>query len=224
MNTNRLIYVVAKSPQAGAVKTRLIGDTLNADAAASLARAFLADTLALCSHPALRADVRLALDGDATTLSLPDSLIVVPQQGDTLGERLQNLFAQAFAEGYASVLAVGADTPHLPLPFLIESFGWFAAKPAPDLILGPADDGGYFLIGLSGSQPALFADIAWSSEKVLAQTTAQANALKLRTALLPPWYDVDTPADLSRIRTDLQRGVVVAPQTQFILNTVSKGD
>jgi glycosyltransferase A (GT-A) superfamily protein (DUF2064 family) len=72
-----------------------------------------------------------------------------------------------------------------------------------DVVIGPAEDGGYYLIGLRQKHPGLFSDIAWSSSRVAAQTLERAATLGLTAARLPPWYDVDTPADLERLRAEL---------------------
>lgn len=218
----QLLVVAAKAPRAGAVKTRL--SPPGGDASLTLvplAQAFLTDTLRkACESPALRGttDVALALDGDPADVAplVPAGLSPAwPQSGNSLGERLVHIFERAFGAGYRRVAIIGSDTPHLPPGFVAEGLG--RLRGPVDVVLGPADDGGYYLIALSEPRPTLFADIAWSGPDVLSATRAQAHAANLRVALLPPWYDIDTPADLARLHTDLRRGVADAPATTILL-------
>ena len=213
------LFVVAKTPVAGRVKTRLVGADFHDADAARLAGAFLRDTAALASHPELPDRMVLALDGDPADLpALLPLLPTVPQGKGDLGERLTRLFADAFAvPGTAAVCAIGSDTPHLPAAFVIEAFGRLAS-PTVDAVVGRADDGGYYLVGMNRFCPELFAEIDWGTATVHAQTVARAAAANLRIALLPPWYDVDTPGDVDRLRRDLVLGVVTAPGTAAVLS------
>ncbi len=232
-----LIIVAAKTPTHGRVKTRLLDPDapgLTPEVAVRLAQAFLADTLASVAGPILRsvADRWLALDGDPADLP-PDifpaaaSFSLVAQTGNSLGERLVNLSEAGFAAGYGRVCIVGSDAPHLPPAFLLEAFGRLAPAPghAPeneaDVVLGPADDGGYYLVALRKPASALFTNVPWSGPDVFSVTQARASAAGLTVAVLPPWYDVDVLADLRRLRTDLTRGVVHAPTTQELLSTLT---
>lgn len=229
-----LIVVAAKVPIAGRVKTRLVDPSvpgLTPDTAARLAQAFLADTLATAADPALRATDRwLALDGEPD--DLPPGLLAAPfslraQTGNSLGERLVNLTEAGFAAGYGRVCVVGSDAPHLPLAFLLEAFGRLAPTPSSppengaDVVLGPADDGGYYLIALRKPAPDLFTNIPWSGPDVFSVTRARASASGLTVARLPAWYDVDVLADLRRLRSDLARGVARAPATHELLSTLT---
>ncbi len=216
----RAIIVAAKAPRAGAVKTRL---SLPPDAAANLAAAFLRDTLRLASSPALQADLTLALDGgDAGDLepgTVPPGTRITPQRGNSLGERLVHIFEEAFQTGYTAVCVVGSDAPHLPEAFLLEAFGRLSQNGGP--VLGPADDGGYYLIGLTRPAPELFADIAWSGPDVREMTLRRAAEAGLSATLLPPWYDIDVPADLRRLREEMRREVVAAPATAAFLGRLT---
>ena len=219
-----VIVVAAKAPRPGTVKTRLL-PALSPEAAASLAGAFLEDTLqtAATAAASLRADLVLALDGAPALLPpslLPLSVSVIAQAGNTLGERLETMMGAAGLSvgGDRRVCVIGGDAPHLPAAFLIEAFGRLATA---DVVLGPADDGGYYLIALSRPAPTLFADIPWSGPDVLAATRVRAAAAGLRLALLPPWYDVDTPHDLRRMGGDLACGVAHAPATRRALANLS---
>lgn len=217
MRRTRAIVVAAKAPRAGAVKTRLC-PPLSPEAAARLARAFLADTLETASALPKVADLWLALDGDDPALVrelLPDGARQIRQRGGDLGERLVHLFAEVFAEGYEQVCVVGSDAPHLPAAFLVEAFGRLVGN---DVALGPAEDGGYYLAALRAPAPELFAgDIGWGGPDVLADTLARAARAGRTAALLPPWYDIDTPHDLRRLQQDIRRGAAFAPATAALL-------
>uniref|UniRef100_UPI0026367E0D TIGR04282 family arsenosugar biosynthesis glycosyltransferase n=1 Tax=Geobacter sp. TaxID=46610 RepID=UPI0026367E0D len=114
-----------------------------------------------------------------------------------LGERMAGAFRRAFDRGCRRVAIIGTDSPDLPLAFI----GWayeLLADPAVDAVFGPSEDGGYYLLALKRFHPALFAGIPWSTDKVLELSLARAAEAGLATALLPPWYDVDTADDLRR--------------------------
>jgi rSAM/selenodomain-associated transferase 1 len=121
---------------------------------------------------------------------------LVDQIGDDLGSRMNQAFETLFAQGYTHGLIVGTDTPSLPLERFQQAL---AALESHDLVLGPALDGGYYLIGLNRPIPGLFTEIPWSTEQVLALTQEKAGALGLKTALLAPWRDVDTIDDLQAL-------------------------
>jgi hypothetical protein len=98
------------------------------------------------------------------------------------------------------VIAINSDGPTLPPEYLLEAF---ADLDEVDVVLGPSEDGGYYFIGYAQPRPALYADITWSTPQVTPQTLARAAALGLTVAQSPPWYDVDTIADLERLRVEL---------------------
>src|SRR2546430_1702524 len=135
--------------------------------------------------------------------------------GRDLGERLAAAIADELAEGPGPVLVIGADAPHVPAAPLAEAAAALAGRA--DVVLGPAADGGYYLIGIRGPAPDLFAGIAWSTAGVLAATRAQAEAAGLAVHLLPPGFDVDEVADLVRLRALLARGEVRLPRTTEVL-------
>src|SRR5262249_11542972 len=124
------------------------------------------------------------------------------QRGDDLGARMANLVTDLLAAGHAAALVTGSDLPTLPARRFTEAAPVLTGGPA-DVGVGPTEDGGYYLIGLARPAPALFADMRWSAPDVLAVTCERAQRLGLRVHRLPPWYDVDTAADLVRLRDDL---------------------
>lgn len=121
----------------------------------------------------------------------------VPQGGGNLGLRLQRQVVRARAAGVQQLVVVGSDLPELLASDLEQAFALLCSH---DLVLGPARDGGYWLIALSHSQPALFCGIPWGSDRVFAHTRSAAQRLALKQALLAERADLDRPADLGRWR------------------------
>jgi rSAM/selenodomain-associated transferase 1 len=220
--SGRLIVIAAKSPQAGRVKTRLVGGDVTPAMAAAFASAFLTDTVRIAGAPVLDAELLLALDGAAEYLPRDVRRVRrIRQRGNSLGERLVHIFGEAFAAGHSLVCVLGSDTPHLPVAFVQEAFGRLGRDA--DAVFAPADDGGYCLVALGKPLPELFAGIPWSSNGVLEETLKAATAAGIKTALLPGWYDVDSAGDLRRLHTDLRRGTVAAPATAALLDARTAG-
>ena len=186
------LSIFAKAPVPGHVKTRL-RPVLDEEQATRLAAAFVRDTLLKAAQLGPPVTVYYAGDRALLVPLAPPNVRWAEQAGGDLGARMACVPAPC--------LILGADSPHLPLSLLSAAL---AAVPAYDVVLGPAEDGGYFLIGLRAPQPALFDGIAWSTETVLAQTLARADALGLTVHQTPPWYDLDTPADLRRLAQGLE--------------------
>ncbi len=207
--------VMAKAPRPGAVKTRLVPPLTGAEAAA-LSGAFLGDVtanIALAGRSApiagyvayapAGADAGFAgMLAPGTQLVLADGAGPMPPGVEGIGRSLLHAARTLLASGAAAVCMVNADSPTLPTGFLIEAASALL-RPGPRLVLGPAEDGGYYLIGLKAAHARLFADIAWSTPEVARQTLARAAELGLEVALLPPWYDVDDPASLARVLDEL---------------------
>jgi rSAM/selenodomain-associated transferase 1 len=197
------VIVMIKAPRAGFVKTRLTPPLSHADAAA-LAKCFARDTVNSVSLVTSEVVIAYApSDGrDMLEASLRNDLVWLEQRGADLGERLEGIAARAFGMGFGPLVFVGADSPTLPPAFIATAIHSLAAA-ASDVALGPTDDGGFYLIGLRQNERALFQNIAWSTAQACAQTASNAARLGLRLLELPAWYDVDTPADLERLRAEL---------------------
>ena len=195
--------IFAREPELGRVKTRLAA-TIGPEAARGVYRELLALTAAAVAEAALPATLWLAEApaAPATTPAQPRpewpglSWRVQPTAPD-LGQRMQHAFAEAFAAGTTQALIIGTDCPGLTAELLHQAA---AALATHDLVLGPADDGGYYLLGMKQLHPDLFAGKQWSTATVLPDTLADAARLGLRTALLPTLHDVDSAADLARWR------------------------
>ena len=213
------VVIMAKMPQAGAVKTRLC-PPLPPQTAAVLYRAFLLDKIAQVrrleqANPTIAYTPEESRDFFA---ALAPDFTLIPQQGADLGERLANSFAQCFAAGYTGVLAIDSDTPTLPTDFLQQAVH-LIATPQTEVVIGPTEDGGYYLIGLRALHRELFADMAWSTAAVVPQTRQRAAAKGLQIAWLPPWFDIDTVEDLQRLRAMLTQTTATEPRhtRQFFL-------
>jgi rSAM/selenodomain-associated transferase 1 len=199
--------IMTKAPRSGQVKTRL-SPPLTLDQAAGFQVCFLKDTAesvaSLCGAGHGAGIAVYTPEGAAPFIRelLPPHFGLLPQRGATLGERLLNAGADLLAAGYASVCLIDSDSPTVP-PAVFARAAALLALPGPRVVLGPADDGGYYLVGVTACHPRLFDDIAWSTDRVLAQTIDRARELALPVELLPPWYDVDDGRSLRRLCGDL---------------------
>jgi len=213
------LAVFARWPEPGRVKTRL-SPALPEALACDLYRAMLGDALAAAL--AARADSRALYWSDApaqrSAFDVPAAFEVRAQQGGVLGARLERAFAALLRAPGDRAVVIGADCPDVDTAHLQEAFELLAAH---DLVLGPARDGGYALIGLSRPAPELFRGIEWSTPRVLGQTLERAGALGLRVAQLDPLEDLDTPAALVRWLSRMcVAGAPHAPRTRAALTAM----
>ncbi len=204
-----IVVMVAKEPVAAQVKTRLC-PRLSPAQAAEIYTLFVQDmaeemsgmTEAQVPFPGdPQPPVRLGLAYSPETAQktfeaiLPIPMLLFPQQGADLGERLNHIFTKLHGAGYEQVHIINSDSPDMPCSLIRESTR-LLGRPKVDLVLGPCADGGYYLIGLKKTIPELFQEIPWSTDQVLALTVERARALGLSYRLLQPWYDIDTCDDL----------------------------
>lgn len=207
----RLLGLFVKAWRPGQVKTRLaarLGPTTAAFLYARMARW-------LVHRWNNQADTRWLIYTPDNTLSLWQRYAhkgwqLVPQGSGHLGERLERFFGKAQASGASAAVALGSDSPTLPDTYLSQA--WQALQHVP-VVLGPAEDGGYYLVGLNFSRiqadeleskfAALWHDVPWSTERVLAVTLSRLQQGAIPYALLPMWYDVDEYQDLVRLKADL---------------------
>lgn len=197
-----MLLVVAKQPAAGQTKTRLCPPLTGATAAA-LYECFLRDTLDIMrSTPAVtRGIVYLPAAAAGYFRDLAPDFVLTLQEGADLGERLDNLLTAALAQGATAAVVMDSDSPTLPVAYVSAAFA--CLHEGADVVLGPCDDGGYYLIGLKQPQPRLLREVQMSTPTVLHDTIAIATEVGLRVVLLPTWYDVDTAAELERLRQEL---------------------
>ncbi|MDX2205954.1 MAG: TIGR04282 family arsenosugar biosynthesis glycosyltransferase, partial [Hyphomicrobiaceae bacterium] len=201
------IAIICKTPRAGFSKTRMI-PLLGPQAAAALAGAFLRDICDVVVETGagfpLQGYAVYAPAGSEAALAgyLPRDFRLLCQEGGDLGRVLLSSSEHLLREGHSSVLLVNADSPTLPAGRLAMALD--ALGPAGDrVVLGPALDGGYYLIGLKRPHAHLFADIPWSTSDVLARTRERARELALPVVELPAWYDVDDAATLGLLTAEL---------------------
>lgn len=193
------LLIFAKEPVPGQVKTRLT-PFLSPDAAADLYRCMLEDTL---EKAAALTDVEpiVFYDGDDDAAAFfkgtAAQMTVFPQKGADLGQRMKNAFATVFSDGFQKAVIIGTDSPHLPAGYITDAFHRLDDGQI-EAVYGPSDDGGYYLLALKQLHGALFENITWSSGEVLAESLIAAGKAGVGTALLPPWYDLDTADDLMR--------------------------
>lgn len=198
------VAVMARVPGAGPVKSRL-HDTLTPEQATALYRCFLLDRLdALATVPDVAPVIAFTPREAAAAMAAlaPAGFRLLPQEGDDLTARLTGLLDRLLDEGHPAALVMDSDSPTLPMAYVAEAVRALAVVEA-DVVVGPSDDGGYYLIGLRAPHPALFEGVPWSTPGLLAATLDRARRLGLRVRLLPSWFDVDTAADLRRLRAEI---------------------
>lgn len=209
--------MMARAPTPGRCKTRLaaaIGDA----AAARLYAAMIVDSIESYSRVGASRNVVMAapeFDGVRVLSDLaPPNWEVIPQEGTGLGERLANAFRALKVDG-SPVLLMDSDSPTLPVEPVTAALA--RLNGASRVLLGPTDDGGYYLIGLSSLDLEVLCDIPWSTPRVLETTLARCATLSLSTELLPSWYDVDGGKDLERLCAELSQQPERAPRCASIL-------
>lgn len=209
------LLVIAKRPAPGQTKTRLT-PPLSPQQAAHLYECFLRDTLnaARTVSGATRLINFAPLDEADYFAELAPDFGRLPQIGDSLGARLDHALTHCLSDGFRRAVIMDSDSPTLPAAYLTQAF---VKLEQADVVLGPCDDGGYYLIGLTRPQPRLLRDVQMSTPNVLRDTLALAEAIGLRVALLPPWYDVDTGQELDRLRAELHTDGHAAPHTRHFL-------
>lgn len=198
-SSRNALIIFAKRPAPGQVKTRL-SPPLSPEEAAELYRCMLEDILEKVS----------ALSGvDKHIFYEPEELAAAffaqaapgmtstPQQGEDLGERMANAFAEMFDAGYEQAAVIGTDIPDIPLEYVAEALDRLASEGA-DAVFGPSKDGGYYLLAMRKLHAELFRGIRWSSGEVLEKSLERAKEAGIGVSLLPEWHDVDTAEDMKR--------------------------
>jgi uncharacterized protein len=231
------IAIMAKAPDSGRVKTRLL-PVLRAEEAQELSACFVRDMtrmLALAGREAaVDGYVAFAPAGSEASFSpivasgtafvLADGSIDAPIGVEGFGRCLLQAARALFAFGYSAVGLLNSDSPTLPPSLIVEAARLLAA-PGDSAVLGPSSDGGYYLLGMKAPHAGLFTAIDWSTERVAAQTRTRAHERGLAIAELPAWYDVDDPDSLAHLVRDLgalaqgeSRAPYAAPFTAEWLN------
>jgi len=210
MSLRATICIFAKPPRAGEVKTRLAA-AVGSDCAAAIAQALL--------HDIIENAVRVPNTRVVLSVTKPFELSLFPEipqwrqpEGD-LGFRVESILQRALMDApYA--IALGADTPGLPPAVVEEAIDWLERA---DAVLGPTDDGGYYLLGLKRCPEGLLRDVRWSNPETLADTVQRLTNFGQSCAFAEPWFDVDTVQDLLRIRSLLATGSISAPRLSLAM-------
>lgn len=189
------LLIFAKAPVPGEVKTRLLPD-LTKDEAARLYEAFIRDMLKSTSR----------IDADRFIFCYPsiedlffqkiakdNDIRLMEQKGGDLGERMRNAMSLIFKEGYKNVIIIGTDSPSLPMLYIEEGFKGLTNYP---VVIGPSNDGGYYLVGARDSAPPIFDGIPWGTKRVFRMTLEKGVRQRIDLYILPFWYDIDTVEDL----------------------------
>lgn len=212
-----IVVVMAKAPRPGRVKTRLLG-LLSPDQAAALHRSFVEDV----TRQALdMRDVDVAIvcpqeDTQHFGNWLPTEAEILLQAGSGLASGLGSALEQCAAAGYGRIVLRNSDSPNLPADRLREALDSLEET---DLVVGPTEDGGYYLVGACRAHTGLFDATTMGTTSAIAALRAAAQRLGLTVMELAPWYDVDIPEDLDRLRADLRRAPQTAPVTARWITT-----
>jgi uncharacterized protein len=208
---NRTLVIMAKAPRPGMVKTRLM-ESLPSPAVTALYRCLLEDTLSL-SKSLTNVEVAVMCpesDQEELVNLLGVTMQVVTQSGEGLAAGLTTVFRHFTATGPNHVIAFNSDSPHLPPSVLERAFELLAAH---DVVVGPTNDGGYYLVGAKAAHPLLFQDGAMGTKSALDRLLARAKALELSISFTEPFYDIDVPNDLVLLDRELHLAPGKAPRT-----------
>lgn len=214
--TKNALVVMLKVPVAGKVKTRLT-PPLKKEDAARLYKCFIQDIFSRIST-LNGIDIIAAYTpknlAERIKRIVPVNTMLIPQKGNDLGERLQNIFSQLFSIGYKKVAIIGTDSPDLPVEYIKKSFS--SLNKNTSIVIGPSRDGGYYLIAMSRYSEEVFKDIPWSTNTVFKKTLEKAKKAGLLPALLPEWYDVDETDDLKTLRENMRLHYPAAKTSKFL--------
>ena len=212
---DRVLAIMMKAPRAGHVKTRLAA-AYAPEAIIALYRALVEDTIDLARTVGLRT-VAMCPAADRSEIAqwLPAGVDVLSQHGNGLAAGLYSTFEQLRGR----VVAFNADSPHLPATVLESAFD---ALTVDDLVVGPCDDGGYYLVGARQLHPGLFDASAMGKNSACDALLAQAARANLRTSMVQEHYDIDVPSDVKRLEADLAANPGRARRTAAVLATLCR--
>jgi rSAM/selenodomain-associated transferase 1 len=201
LNTTAMV-IMAKEPKVGSTKTRLCPPLSLAEAAA-LYEALLLDTIQLGTELE-GIDLAVAVTPPESTdyfeRVTPPGTLLLPVACWDIGDCLTQVLGRLLEMGYEKAFALNSDGPSLPEDYIFQAVQLLDDH---DLVLGPGEDGGYYLIGLKEPQEEIFKHIDWSTSRVFSQTLTRTEVLELKVALTPPWYDVDTAEEIKRLKAEL---------------------
>ena len=196
MQEKAVLIIFLKNPVRGKVKTRL-AETVGPDKALRIYHQLLAYTRDLANSLEVKKQVWYSEHAEERDGWDPATCTLKVQQGDDLGEKMKNAFVEAFREGCKPVVIIGSDCAELTEGLLIQAFDSLVHN---DVVIGPSEDGGYYLLGMNAHHPDLFEDIPWSTPDVLSKTLIKVKQKGLDLCLLPELNDVDLESDWSKVR------------------------
>ncbi len=219
----RNLIIFVKAPIPGDVKTRLIPHLTGLEAA-GLYKCFVGDVLKNSFQISSQIKIQVAYQphpkaSDLSWLGHKTSPDIFHQEGRSLGERLIHAFGVAFGRGAKQVVVLGSDSPNLPADYIEQAFNALSDS---DVVLGPAVNGGYYLVGLSRPCLRLFEDVSWSSDQIFERATHNAQKYGYALKVLPAHYDVDTYDDLMTLYKELIVDGNKAPNTKKFLSQLFK--
>jgi rSAM/selenodomain-associated transferase 2/rSAM/selenodomain-associated transferase 1 len=213
MNKERCLVMFAKYPEKGKVKSRLC-QHWDEGLVVLLYRSFIGDLLDRLSGGDYRFRIAYHPVEKKTDFikQFGDGFSYMPQIGENLGERMKNAFTRCFSEGFRSVVVIGSDSPDLPRWIIGEAFQSLEKHGA---VIGPALDGGYYLIGFSGklSSHGVFEGITWGTNNVFEKTMQHLQEAGITVHVLPPWRDIDRPEDIAALIKDNEKTDFAASKT-----------
>lgn len=225
MAYEKRLGVFVKVPEPGKVKTRLT-PPLSGDEACRLYTAFITDLFARIGRIKKVRGTVFYTGGDVDIIRdyIPNSYEIIAQEGESLGERLSAAFDHLLGGEGRTAVVIGSDSPDIPVQYIKRAFLKLKHK---DVVVGPAADGGYYMLGLRSPAPAIFEGINWGEPLVLGQTLENIKSQELTLSIMPLWYDVDTPASLQLLR-DMIRGRRIERSgrlmaTEAVLNELLRG-
>lgn len=211
MKQSQTLIIFAKKPAPGRVKTRL-SPPLPPETATELYSCMLRDTISLAGKlPGVTPCIYYQDDPGAADFfrGFAPGVDVRPQRGADLGERMANAFRDRFREGDDRVAIIGSDAPDLPGDYVLKGFDLLEG--GTDVVFGPSEDGGYYLLAMGKLREELFTGLPWSRPELLRESLERAAVSGISTLLLPPWYDLDTWDDL--LKAGGRGGMPGAPLT-----------
>lgn len=207
------VVVMAKYPEPGSVKTRL-ASTIGGAHAAGLQAAFVLDLAARLTDAGV-SPTWAYWPPEAPFRTLVPGCAVMAQRGADLGARMANAAADVIAGGATGVVLLGADVPHVDLGAVRTACRLL--REGAEVVLGPTDDGGYYLLGVRWARPELFASITWGAATVYAETLARCATIGVQPHVLAATFDVDGPSDLARLAALIASGDADLPHTRAAL-------